>query len=206
MTNFYYLYRITNKINGKIYIGVHKTSNIEDNYFGSGKLLKRAIKKHGKENFTKEILEFFDTEIQMYAREKEIVNYEFVNSSETYNIVEGGNGSFSYINSLPNQGHKPGQQKQASILGGLAFKEKWHNDEEFRQKIYRNFSENHKTHKCYSKNYKWISNFDLKKSKTVQPDQVNIYLSTGWVLGRKYLKNTEYTQQYRKGMKYKKRN
>jgi len=54
---FVYIYKITNSINSKEYIGQHFTNDLNDNYFGSGVAIKRAVKKHGKSNFKKEILE-----------------------------------------------------------------------------------------------------------------------------------------------------
>lgn len=73
---------------------MHKTSNLEDEYMGSGKYLKNAIKKYGLENFKKEILHVFDNEEDMRNKEKELV----VVSEDTYNILEGGLGGFGYIN------------------------------------------------------------------------------------------------------------
>lgn len=61
---------------------------------GSGKVLKHAIKKHGKENFIKEILHVFDNKEDMINKEKELV----VVTEDTYNLCNGGLGGFGYIN------------------------------------------------------------------------------------------------------------
>lgn len=94
----YTIYKITNKVNNKIYIGKHQTKDPNDGYMGSGKMLRRAQKKYGIENFIKEILYIFDTEDKMNAKEKELVTEEFCLREDTYNICIGGQGGFSYIN------------------------------------------------------------------------------------------------------------
>jgi group I intron endonuclease len=96
---FYLIYKITNIINNKIYIGSHKTKDINDGYMGSGKYLNRAFSKYGKENFTKEILFEFDNAKDMYAKETEIVNEDFLKRNDIYNLKVGGQGGFDYINS-----------------------------------------------------------------------------------------------------------
>jgi group I intron endonuclease len=90
----YYIYRITNKLNGKTYIGQHKCwRNKIDKYFGSGNLIIKAINKYGKENFEKEILytnilnkDTADS-VEMYAIAKE----RKLGKAE-YNICKGGQG------------------------------------------------------------------------------------------------------------------
>ena len=89
---FYTVYKTTNLITGKIYIGVHRTKNLEDNYFGSNKELKIDIKKLGKNNFKKEILFFCSSVEEMYFKEEELVDFNFVNRKDTYNIMVGGYG------------------------------------------------------------------------------------------------------------------
>lgn len=85
-----YVYRITNLINQKEYVGVHTTSNLDDGYMGSGVAIVRAVKKHGVGNFRKEILQFFDTESDAYDYELQIVNEKYVAREDTYNMTLGG--------------------------------------------------------------------------------------------------------------------
>ena len=88
----YYLYKITNTVNDKIYLGVHQTENIDDGYMGSGHALVKAQDKYGLKNFNKEILEFFSSRQEMLDREKELVDKDFVLREDTYNLTEGGFG------------------------------------------------------------------------------------------------------------------
>lgn len=89
---FYYLYKITNLLNGKFYYGVHSTTNLGDGYKGSGKAINRAYKKYGKSNFKREFLEFFTNADEMFKRELEIVTEELIKDSKCYNMIVGGTG------------------------------------------------------------------------------------------------------------------
>ena len=94
----YIVYKITNKINGKIYIGKHQTRKLDDGYMGSGKLILSAIEKYGIENFGKEILFQLDNEDEMNLKEAELVTEEFCIREDNYNLCPGGKGGFGYIN------------------------------------------------------------------------------------------------------------
>lgn len=91
----YYIYRITNKVNSKTYIGQHKYKKLDEYYMGSGVHLKRAQKKYGMENFKKDILVFNISkkehadllEKTFIASEREKVGVE-----NCYNITDGGEG------------------------------------------------------------------------------------------------------------------
>jgi group I intron endonuclease len=87
-----YIYKTTNLVNGKYYIGMHSTDNLNDEYIGSGKQLWYSIKKYGKENFKCEILEFLSDRNSLKKREKELVNENILKDEMCLNLKIGGEG------------------------------------------------------------------------------------------------------------------
>ena len=77
---------------------------------GSSAWLNASIKKHGIENFKKEILFICDNETDMNNKERELVNKEFVDRKDTYNLNEGGSGSW-YACNKNGQNNKVNQYK-----------------------------------------------------------------------------------------------
>jgi hypothetical protein len=203
---YYLIYKITNLINNKIYIGKHKTLDKNDSYFGSGSLLKNAILKYGINNFKKEIVFECLSEEEMENREEEIVNEDFVARLDTYNIQIGGGGGWNHINKDEKK------KKEVYKLSRKAFLEKLKDEnykKEYKQKVLNGlklyFSANTgtflgKKHKEESKrkigektkkligeknsqyNTCWITK--NKINKKIKNNQLNDYLNQGWSKGR----------------------
>lgn len=81
------VYKITNVLSGKFYIGVHSTADIDDSYMGSGKIIKAAISKHGVHNFKKEILSEWESRNLALEEEARLVEPE---EEGCYNLIPGG--------------------------------------------------------------------------------------------------------------------
>ena len=91
------IYKITNLINGKIYVGKDTTN--DKNYFGSGLLIKRSIEKFGIKNFKKEILEECENNEELCKKEKFWINkLDSTNINIGYNISCGGDGGDTITN------------------------------------------------------------------------------------------------------------
>ena len=101
----YTVYRTTNLINSKVYIGFHSINNYDDiicvesingsifndGYMGSGKLIKRALQKYGPINFKQSLVFISDDKKEAELLEKEIVNIKWIKSDDNYNVSIGGN-------------------------------------------------------------------------------------------------------------------
>lgn len=128
MKKYNYVYKITNTINGKIYIGKHSTDDLEDGYMGSGVVLKQAYKKYGLENFNKEVIDYYTSEEELNQGEIfYIAKFNSTNSEIGYNLTYGGEG-----------GGKTEETKQKM---SIAKKGKTHS-EETKRKISEAFKDN----------------------------------------------------------------
>lgn len=92
MDKHFIIYKTTCLINEKFYIGQHETYDIHDSYLGSGLLLTSAIRKYGKNNFTKEVLYIFNNKNDMNLKEAEIINSDLLKDPLCYNLALGGQG------------------------------------------------------------------------------------------------------------------
>jgi hypothetical protein len=95
------VYKTTNLINGKYYIGVH--GGEKDSYYGSGRLIKRAIRKYGKENFIREVLLECETEDIAFEYESIFVK-TYSQDKNSYNLEPGGRGNINLGKTVVDRG------------------------------------------------------------------------------------------------------
>lgn len=200
---YHFIYKTTNLLSGKYYIGMHSTDNLEDGYIGSGNRLRLAIRKHGKENFQREVLEFCESRFDLKKREGEIVNLDEIAKVECMNLCVGGEGGWSVD------------------IHNKAFKEKLENDLEFREDFSKKRIENNKKAIREGKiipindRYSWVGKKHSEESKNkmseiskgtgtgesnsqygtcwitkegtnkkINKDDLDSHLNEGWVKGR----------------------
>jgi group I intron endonuclease len=196
----HFIYKTTNLLNGRFYIGMHSTNNIKDGYIGSGTRLRHAIRKYGLENFQIEILEFCETREKLIEREKQIITEKHIHDVNCYNLKFGGLGGGKF--------YSKEHQFKCSQAAGLKHSERLKTDEEYRKKRSVQISEaNKKRHqrgdiKPIQENYSWIGKNHrpetiqkMKESKKGQGSGIhNSQYGTKWITNgteNKKIKSTE---------------
>jgi hypothetical protein len=194
MKVYHTLYKTICVVTENFYIGIHSSSDPEDCYIGSGLRLHNSVKKYGRENHVKTVLETFDTREDLLHRESEVVNEEMLANPRCMNLKKGGEGGW----------HSNANQ---------AFVQKLASNSDFRQKISEersrvmtkthsegkikgniaNMNGKRASHETLSrvrsgeKNSQhgscWIQNDT--ETKKVRKDDFEAYLKTGWRKGRK---------------------
>ena len=131
---YHYIYKTTNILNNKFYIGMHTTDDLEDGYVGSGKRLWYSINKHGKENHKTEVLEYLPDRESLRNREEEIVNEELLSKDSCMNLIVGGNEHCEQFNTPEGIERRRDSINRWMKSAQRGWYEKYHNDEEFRNK------------------------------------------------------------------------
>jgi len=211
---YHFIYKTTNLLSGKYYIGMHSTDNLDDGYMGSGRRLRYSINKYGKENHKVEILEFVNSRKELIKREVEIVNLNEIAKDKCLNMSVGGDGGYK---------HEPGSESSQNFskAGNAEFIRKLREDSDFRERISKQTTEHnirlHKEGVLTKPNYDWngkkhTEESKLKiskskkgkycgeensvygrkwmykegvKSKMVKKEEIDIHLKNGWLFGKK---------------------
>lgn len=207
---YHFIYKTTNLLSGKYYIGMHSTYDLNDGYMGSGKRLKRSLNKYGKENHKVEILEFLSSRNELKKREEEIVSLNEVAKEECMNLKVGGTGGFSIeqqkINAKKshvkqkilketNKEWSDKRSKNASESNKKAYKEgkrekkqvlDWtglNHSEETKEKMSKVHLDKHNGERNSQFGTCWITKDSVNKK--IKKEELNSYLETGWIKGRK---------------------
>lgn len=187
--DIHYIYKTTCNVTNRYYIGMHSTTNINDGYMGSGKRLRRSIRKHGKNNHKREILEFFDTRELLVEAEIEAITPDMIDDKDCMNLMSGGNGGFI----------SEEQQRHRSQCAGKALHEKLRNDEDFRKEHLKKLSMSVQKAmddgkmKTWKDNYDWNGKFHSKEtkqkmsesSKGIGKGSTNSQFGTCWITNGK---------------------
>lgn len=208
-----YIYKTTNLINGKIYIG-RKNGNFKPSYFGSGKHLKRAINKYGINNFRVKLIRYAKNKTTLYRLEKEYIK-KYRNrfgKNKIYNITDGGKdtheGGIKYhkikckcivcknkrgekhsLNCLCSPCRNRRGEKHKLNCACYCCKMESGNYKGKKHPSYgthyiQTESAKDKIRKDVS-NRKWMYNLKLKQVKRILKKEVGTYLINGWRLGNK---------------------
>lgn len=206
---YHFLYKTTNLLNNKYYIGVHSTYNLDDGYLGSGTKLRRSINKYGKENFKIEVLEFFENRTDALKREMEIVTENLILDELCMNLKPGGDGGFNQywqkrgselaVESLYEKRKDVEWKKSLSESLSLAMKRAWLNGKfkkenpqftfsgklhtvETKQKIGN--ANSLQQHGIKNSQYGtcWVYNDSLKENRKIKKTEE---IPQGWLPGRK---------------------
>lgn len=177
-----YIYETTNLINNKKYIGKHKSSEFDKNYYGSGNAIVRALNKYGKENFSVKILE------EVYTNQKDLDlkeqwyihhdNFDAVKDKNYYNYSygkenEGWDGVNKMFKSCPEKvkiAHKKRVMTRKRNRWTMSNKQK------------TRIGNSNRKPNLVMKNLKYINKDGV--NKRVPKEDLDLYIKDGWNIGR----------------------
>ena len=192
-----YIYKTTDLRNNKIYVGQHKSEIFDTSYYGSGKIIKKLLRKYGNQIFTCELIEECKTADELNDREIYwIKKLNCLDKSVGYNLATGGVfGDSGYHQGMCG---KSQSDKQKNAVREYQLNNP--KTEQMRQKMSIKLKGN--TNAKGGKGMKFI-HFDYDTQKRVYPSELDNYLSAGWKLGKcqRVIDNQKklYSEKYKNG-------
>lgn len=191
---YHFIYKTVNLLNSKFYIGMHSTNNLEDGYLGSGSTISKSIKKYGKENFSKTIIEYCLDREELRLKEAEYITEDLIKDPLCMNIRLGGDkGSYGSIqrnrkSSPLSESHRANLSKAMKGIAG-----RYERTPEIREKIantLKDQKQSEETRKKRSESQKkyWKDNPEAKEKK------IESTLS-GWETRRRRQRQENYGNQ-----------
>jgi hypothetical protein len=202
--SYHFLYKTTCIITGRYYYGMHSTSDLNDGYLGSGKMLWYSIEKHGKDNHRLEILRFFDSRESLKIGEAELITEEVLKEPMCMNLKLGGEGFWPSQKGELNSCYGRKRSEEHKLAMVTALKERF-KDPSFKSKMYSHLTRcdwTGREHKDETKKKignansisqsgnrnsqygtKWINNSIVNLK--IKTEDLETYLANGWNLGRK---------------------
>lgn len=184
-----YVYRTTNKINGKSYIGMRMLSKDKSwrQYLGSGKILLSAIEKYGKESFTKALICYADNVDELMKKEFEMIKHSKSMGRAEYNIYVGigaGGDKVSFLSKDQNDEFRRRVSEGIKrVSSQIACKNSARHEAQ-----YQDFVE--------SKGSKVIPSY--KETQSMKITAQNLSAPINWI--RRYLKESEIKLNYKMGV------
>lgn len=197
---FGYIYKTTNLINGKIYIGQHH-GDFNIHYHGSGNLIRNAVKKYGVGNFETQLIEECFNDSELNDREIFWINYfDSRNLDIGYNLHKGGISSPVYGKTS----HRKGKKLSAETRKRMSEADTGRKKTESHRLHIKQALMGHKipddVKKKISESVKknspcrgsiWIKNPKTGESLKLKPEDAEKYFDSGWVEGRFLKKNNK---------------
>ena len=193
------IYKTTHIETGKYYIGMHSTSNLNDGYLGSGKWIKAAVKKYGINSFHRIILKEVASYDAMRLEEQNLVNEDLLKDSLCMNLMYGGKGGWNTLNDSRlayerrSKGGKKAHENHPNLIKNLNRGSSEKTTKTIKQRYGDDYFSKIGSMKIITNEYKEklkIAQRDMKMINNgvtntfVKKEELNEYLSNGWVLGR----------------------
>lgn len=173
-----YVYKTTDLFNNKIYVGQHKATEFDENYYGSGIIIKELLNKYGTQRFNCEILEWCKSQEELNHKEIFWINkLNCLNESVGYNIATGG----AFGDSGYHLGMLGKSQSEKQKCAARNYQLNNPKTTQMKEKMHKAMLGN--TNAKHGKGMKYIhKGYDVQRR--VREELVPQYISEGWELGK----------------------